>query len=148
MALSLPSNVVKTRDLMLKHDSNFKRLVSNGIKTMNNVIELTETIATYTAMAMFGSDIPYKNINDIPPEDAKLISNYCGSANIPIWEVDDFPKTETGAIDSIFTRVYNRKYAIYSIFTLEYAIKQVYLEKFFKTINEMEDQAGIPREVL
>ena len=121
-----PSFIVEVRDLMLKDDPNFQTLVSNGIMTVENVIELTETIATYTAMAMFDSDTPYKNINDIPPEDAKLISNYCGSANIPNWEVVDFPKTETGAIDSIFT--------------LEYAIKQVYLEKFFKTINEMEDQ--------
>ena len=123
MALSLPSNVVKTRDLMLKHDSNFKRLVSNGIKTMNNVIELTEVIAACTATAMFTTDTPYKNIKDIPREDVKLILKYTGSNYIPNWGVVDFPKTENGTYTSI-----------------AYAIKQVYLEKFIETINEMEDQ--------
>ena len=121
-----PSFVVEVRDLMLKDDANFQTLVSNGITTMRNVIDLTEAIAAYTAMAMFDSDTPYKGINNVPHEDAKLISKHCGSAYIDNWGVVDFPKTENGVYTGI-----------------AYAIKQVYLEKFFSTIDEMEEQIAV-----
>ena len=83
MALRLSSNVVKSRDSMLKADTNFRKLVAkNGIKSLKDEMELTKILAACTAIAMFDADAPYHSIKDIPIEDANMILNYSGSSHI------------------------------------------------------------------